>query len=87
MTIEDINFSTSGAINPAAFAEEVTPSASPLTTRSRALYIGVTGDLVVTMAGSGNDVTFSNVPAGAVLPIRVTHVLGGTTAAGIVAIY
>jgi hypothetical protein len=38
------------------------------------------------MAG-GNDVTFPDVPAGTILPIRVTHILGATGASSIVALW
>lgn len=48
---------------------------------SRALYIGTSGNLKVTMV-EGGDVTFNNLVAGTVLPIQVTRLwLTGTTAA------
>jgi len=72
--------------SPAQSAAAVTPGASPLGNTSRALYIGGAGDLVVTMA-DGGDVTFAGVPAGFILPIRVTHVLASTTATNIVALW
>jgi hypothetical protein len=71
--------------SPAFFAAAVTPGASPLANASRGLYVGETGNVAVTMAGGG-DVTFSGVPAGMILPIRVTHVLGATTATNIIAL-
>lgn len=60
-------------------AFSVTPGASALSEPARALYVGASGDVEVTTA-AGNDVTFANVPAGTVLPIRCTHVL--TAASG-----
>lgn len=52
---------------------------------ARGLYVGTAGDLVITTL-EGNDVTFKNVPAGAVLPIYVLKVKQATTAADIVAL-
>jgi hypothetical protein len=77
-----------GMTSPANDAAAVTPSdTAPLVYVSRALYVGGAGNLVVTMQGGGN-VTFTGVPAGTVLPIRVTHVLStSTTATSIVNLY
>ena len=51
-----------------------------------ALWIGATGNVALTTLG-GNDVTFTAVPGGTVLPVGCTHVLAtGTTATGIVAL-
>lgn len=52
----------------------------------RALFIGTGGDLVVNMADSDTDITFKNVPSGAVLDIQVRRVKTATTAADIVAL-
>ena len=51
--------------------------------RTRAVYVGGTGDLVVTMA-SGVDCTFSSVPAGTLLPISIIALKAATTATLIV---
>jgi hypothetical protein len=77
-----------GMTSPANDAAAVTPSdTAPLVYVSRALYVGGAGNLVVTMQGGGN-VTFTGVPAGTVLPIRVTHVLStSTTATSIINLY
>jgi hypothetical protein len=74
--------------SPADNATEVTPNdTTPLTYVSRGLYIGVTGNLSVTMQGGGN-VTFVGLPAGTVLPVRVTHVRSSsTTASSIINLY
>ena len=75
--------------NPAEYAAAVTLSDSTvLTPTPRALSIGVGGDVVVTMAADGTDVTFANVPTGTKLPVRVSKVKAtGTTASSIVALY
>lgn len=71
---------------PAVEAEAVTTSDTVnLTKVSRALYIGVTGDVKVDMA-TGATVTFKAVPVG-ILPVRVRRVyLTGTTATNILAL-
>jgi len=73
----------SGLDSPAANAAAVTPGATELPFATRALYIGETGDITVTMAGGGS-VTFANVTG--MIPIRVTHVTAAT-ATGIVAVW
>ena len=78
-------FSTS-IDGPAPNAIAVTPGSSPLASVTRALYVGGAGDVTVTMFGGG-DVAFVGVPAGAILPIRASHVLAATTATSIVAIW
>lgn len=51
-----------------------------------ALYVGTTGSVKVKM-GDGNDQTFVAVPAGTLLPIKVTKVYStGTTASNIIAL-
>lgn len=51
------------------------------------LYIGTGGDVKVTTAG-GETVTFSNVPGGSFLPVRVARVYATlTTASNIVYVY
>lgn len=74
---------TASAVGAAA----VTPSDSTdFPTATRALYIGVTGNVKVTMLDS-SVVTFSNVAVG-VLPVRVTRVWStSTTATGIIALW
>ena len=52
----------------------------------RSLYVGVTGDIKVTMA-NGDVATFTNVAVG-ILPVSVKQVWStGTTASGLVALY
>lgn len=72
---------------PAARAAAVVPDdATDLATPSRAIYVGAAGHIAVIML-SGDQVTFSNAPAGLVLPIRVSRVLAtGTTAGSLISI-
>ena len=73
---------------PASDAAAVTPNnGADLATYTRGLYIGGFGDVKVDMVTSGT-VTFSAVPAGTVLPIRVKRVYAtGTTATLILALW
>jgi len=72
---------------PGGNAEAVTASDST-TIYSRAIYVGTSGDLAVTMLIGENNVTFPNVVSGTVLPIKVSKVLStGTTATDIVRIW
>lgn len=54
-------------------------------TPCRALWVGVQGNLVVTMAGNDSPVTFAN--AIGVMPICVKRIEPATTAAQIIALY
>jgi len=67
-------------------AVAITPSDSTDLVSPGTLYLGVTGNLVVTVR-DGGDVTFSNVPVG-FFPVNVSRVKStGTTATSIVALY
>lgn len=72
---------------PLIQAETVTPSDSvDVTNTTRGLYVGVTGDVSVIMQG-GATVLFKAVPAGTLLPIRVSRVRAtGTTATTMLAL-
>lgn len=72
--------------SPAVKAWEVSPSDDvDLPATTRAIWVGVQGDIAVRMAG-GDDVMF--VGAAGILPIRVERVLAsGTTAAAVVALW
>ena len=74
--------------SPAVNAVAVTPSDSvDLAIASRALYIGVSGDVRVDMQGGGAAVTFVGVPVG-ILPIRASRVYAtSTTATNIVSLF
>lgn len=69
-------------------AAAITPNDSTvLDPPTRALYVGVGGELTVRML-DGEDVTFASVPAGSVLPICVDKVYDANTDAdSIVALY
>jgi S-adenosylmethionine synthetase len=65
----------------------VTPSDSIVFAATRALYVGVAGDIVVDGAKRGTQVTLTAAAAGE-HPWQVTRVYStGTTATGIVALY
>jgi hypothetical protein len=73
--------------SPAAHAFLITPGSSPLAVYPRGLYIGGAGNINVTMVG-GETLVFTGLPAGALLPIRVSHVLAtNTTATAIIGLY
>lgn len=65
----------------------ITPHASNDIPLTRAVYVGVGGDIVA--VGADNvPITFKNAPAGAFLPIRVRRINAvSTTATDLVAIY
>lgn len=67
-------------------AEVVTLSDTVEIPVTRALYVGVGGDIAVTMA-DGQVVTFVGVPTGVVLPIQVSKVMAATVATSILALY
>ena len=54
-------------------------------TPCRALWVGVQGDLAVTMAGDDSPVTFAN--AIGIVPICVKAIEASTTAGAIIALY
>lgn len=54
-------------------------------TPCRALWVGVQGDLAVTMAGDDSPVTFAN--AIGIMPICVKRIEPATTAGAIIALY
>ncbi len=77
---------TADATVSAHGAAVLTPADGTVIPITRALYIGVTGNVNVRMA-DGMTVLFSNVPVG-VLPVQVDIVLStSTTASTIVALY
>lgn len=83
MTDEFQDYS-SGLQAPATNAFAVVPDdAVDLAETTRAVYVGVGGNVAVLMR-DGNAVTFRNVYDGALLPIRVARILAtGTTASDI----
>lgn len=88
MTFDPFASHSRAAVDPASLAFAVTPhDTNELGTLPRALYIGTGGALVLRCADSGADVTFKNLAAGQILPVRAKYVrAAGTTAADIVAL-
>lgn len=74
---------------PARRAVAVTPDdAAALADLPKALFVGSAGDIVMRGPDDTADVTWRNVPSGAVLPFRAAHVRAtGTTAGAILALY
>lgn len=74
-----------GTNDPAAHGFSISPSdISDLPETTRAIYVGTPGNLVVNLA-SGASLTFTNVPSGTVLPVRVSAVKAtGTSATDLV---
>lgn len=64
-------------------------STTDLANFTRAIYVGSAGDVSVTMVDetSNTFVTFSSVPAGTILPIRVKRVSTSSTANNMVGLY
>jgi len=86
---DEFSLNADSPIAPARNASAVTPHATnPLANVAKALYVGGAGDIACRLVDDTADVTFVGVPAGAVLPIRASHVRAtGTTATNIVALY
>jgi len=86
--LDQFGHRTGGALDqPAGNAEAVTPSdATDLTYVSRGLYVGGAGNVAVVMV-SGAAVTFTNILAGTILPIRLSRIKStGTTATNLIAL-
>jgi hypothetical protein len=76
-----IDVSQGGFGEPAVHAAAITPNdGAELTYVTRAVYVGGAGNLAVVMY-AGETVTFTGVPAGSLLPIRVKQVLSSSTTA------
>jgi S-adenosylmethionine synthetase len=75
-------------IPPASRAFHVTPHDTNLCMHeTRGLYLGTSGSVRVDMA-DGDSVTFANLAAGIIHPLRVTRVYAtGTNATGIVGVW
>ena len=76
------------AEGPARSATEITPNdTTDLTTPTRGIYLGASGNVKVDMVDSGT-VTFSSMAAGMVHPLRVKRIYAtGTTATSIIGVY
>ena len=86
--MDTFNTHATTLISPIRDALAVAPSnAAVLANMTRAVYIGGAGSLAVVTAG-GQSVVFQNLPAGSMVPVRVTQILAtGTTATGILALW
>ena len=84
MATDNFTSHSKGLEAPADRAEAITPNnGADLTYTTRGIYVGGAGNIVATVGGV--DVTFNNVQAGTVLPIRTTRIKAtGTTATGLV---
>lgn len=85
----DISHFNRGAnIVPAEGAFAITPSdGSDLSFVTRAIYVGVSGNISVTMA-NGDNVVFSNLLGGLLYPLQIRRVKSSsTTASGLVGLY
>lgn len=71
--------------DPAYGAFAVTKSDTTVLSGVRALYIGVSGDVVVITKGRTSAVTFKACPVG-ILPVQATKVMAATSATDIVAL-
>lgn len=68
-------------------AAAITPSNTVNLANPSVVFVGTTGNVRV-LTAQGDDVTFNNVPAGAVLPVQVIRVYStSTTATNLVGIY
>jgi hypothetical protein len=75
---------TDTASSPARYGSNVTKSdVTALDPLPKAIYVGTAGDVVVRFS-TGSDVTFKNVPAGTVLPIRPLYIRTASTASDFV---
>lgn len=72
---------TSSLESPATGAFQITPDDNnDLQEITRALYVGTSGDISITMM-DGQEVLFSTVPAGMILPIRAVRIKSTNTTA------
>lgn len=75
--------------NPASAAEAIVPhDTNALGRTSRGIYVGAAGNITCRLINDNNDTLFVGVPAGTILPVRVSHVRAtGTVAASLVALF
>lgn len=76
------------ATEPAANAAAITPhNTNDLAETTRAIYVGVSGDVTMDLFGTGTNITFKSVPVG-ILPVQVTRVYAtSTTATDMIALW
>lgn len=78
-----------GIESPARSAFAITPNdGADVANVTRGLYVGVSGDVSIILAGDSAAVTFVGLAAGVIHPIRAKRVRAtGTTATSIVGVY
>lgn len=87
LTDPNFNFSKTSIVGPGNSFAAITPHASTDIALTRAVYVGVGGDIAA--VGADNvPIVFKDVPTGTMLPIRVRRINAvGTDATDMVAIY
>lgn len=85
--MDDFENFQAGLTTPAEAAHTVVPNdTTDLPHASRALYVGISGDVALQLV-SGDTVVLRNVQGGVIYPLRVSRVLAlGTTAGELVAL-
>ncbi|MFM6932098.1 MAG: hypothetical protein ACKOUT_07630 [Novosphingobium sp.] len=86
MPSNPFEFSADSVSSPARNCVSIVPNdTTDLAVVTKALYVGTGGSIVVRTVDATADVTFANVPAGLILPIRARAIRAtGTTASQIV---
>lgn len=86
--IDEFRQYTRSLVSPAENAAEISPNdASDILNVTRAIYVGQGGDMQVVMLG-GTTATFTNIPSGTLIPLRVTRIMStGTSAAAILGLW
>lgn len=86
MTHDPFASAADSPLAPAEHCFEIIPADnSDLEVATKAVYVGTGGDLTVRTVRGAAEVTFRNVPSGAILDIRLAAVrAAGTTASDIV---
>lgn len=86
MTVQSLTLPTnSGPLNAVAITPSDTTRFAP---GLRGVWVGVTGNVTVDMAGSGTNITFVGAPAGGFLAGYFTRVYAtGTTATSLVGVW
>jgi hypothetical protein len=79
-TPHDPGSSVAPAAEAAALVEHDTNLISP---NCRSIYVATTGNIVVDMTRTGTNQTFTAVPAGTILPIRIKRFKTASTATGV----
>lgn len=84
-----LNEGDTALVEPATLAVAITPdNSNDLVTVTRGIYVGVSGDLKVDMAGGSSGITFTNLAAGVIHPIRARRIYAtGTDATDILGLY